>query len=275
MFDKMKKYIKGKNPYLLASYAVVFVSLLVIVFLVRADLPAEEEPNTAEVLVEVEESQETGADEELPEKTEAVIEVVTESTKETVAEESQEENNTEPEQPSEQEIKESFPKKDELPKKESFETVEETVVEEPKEPEENPEKPAEPDEPSQMETQPSKEPEVIPEEKTEPVPKDTPKEPEVPEEHEHSWIFESYYQKPTCSNGGLVNQICAHCGETQTTVGTPTGEHQFKVETPGDCCNVEVIICSECNHRKVREKDLDKHIDEEDGFCYGCGKKTE
>jgi hypothetical protein len=275
MFDKMKKYVKGKNPYLLASYAVVFVSLLVIVFLVRADLPAEEEPNTAEVLVEVEESQETGADEELPEKTEAVIEVVTESTKETVAEESQEENNAEPEQPSEQEIKESFPKKDELPKKESFETVEETVVEEPKEPEENPEKPAEPDEPSQMETQPSKEPEVIPEEKTEPVPKDTPKEPEVPEEHEHSWIFESYYQKPTCSNGGLVNQICAHCGETQTTVGTPTGEHQFKVETPGDCCNVEVIICSECNHREVREKDPDKHIDEEDGFCYGCGQKTE
>ena len=275
MFDKMKKYVKRKNPYLLASYAVVFVSLLVIVFLVRAGLSAEEEPNTAEVLVGVEESQETGADEELPEETETVIEVVTESTKETVAEESQEENNAEPEQPSEQEIKESFPKIDALPTKESFETVEETVVEEPKEPEENLEKPAEPDEPGQMETQPSKEPEVIPEEKTEPVPEDTTKEPEATEEHEHSWSFESYYQKPTCSNGGLVNQICAHCGETQTTVGTPTGEHLYKVETPGDCCSAEVVICCECNHREVREKDPDNHIDEEDGFCYGCGCKTE
>ena len=275
MFDKMKKYVKGKTPYLLASYAVVFVSILVIVFLVRADLPAEEDPNTADVLVEVEESQEIGVDEELPEETENVIEVVTESTKETVAEENQEENNAEPEQPSEQEIKESFPKKDALPTKESFETVEETVVEEPKEPEENPEKPAEPDEPGQMETRPSEESKVIPEEKTEPVPEDTPKEPEATEEHEHSWSFESYYQKPTCSNGGLVNQICAHCGETQTTVGTPTGEHLYKVETPGDCCSAEVVICSECNHREVREKDPDNHIDEEDGFCYGCGCKTE
>ena len=272
MFDKMKKYVKGKNPYFLASYAVVFVSLLVIVFLVRADLPAEEEPHTAEVLVEVEESQETGADEELPVETETVIEVVIESTKETVAEENQEENNAEPKQPSEQEIKESFPKKDELPTKESFETVEETVVEEP---EEKTEKSTELDEPGQMEKQPSEEPEVIPEEKTEPVPEDTPKEPEATEEHEHSWSFESYYQKPTCSNGGLVNQICALCGETQTTGGTPTGEHLYQVETPGDCCSAEVVICSECNYREVREKDPDNHIDEEDGFCYGCGQKTE
>lgn len=96
-----------------------------------------------------------------------------------------------------------------------------------------------------------------------------------PEVHQHSWIFESYYQKPTCSNGGLVNQICAHCGETQITGGIPTGEHVYEVETVGDCCSAEVVVCKECNFREVREKDPGNHIDLEDGFCYGCGHKTD
>lgn len=96
----------------------------------------------------------------------------------------------------------------------------------------------------------------------------------VAQSHEHSWIFESYYQVPTCSNGGLVNEVCTHCGETQTTAGSPTGEHQFIVETAGDCCSVEIVICSECNYREVREKNAVNHVDVEDGFCYGCGQKT-
>ena len=88
----------------------------------------------------------------------------------------------------------------------------------------------------------------------------------------HSWVFESFYQVPTCRNGGLENQICAHCGETQITGGTPTGEHVYKVETPGDCCSEKVVVCTECNHREVREKDMGNHMDVEDGFCYGCGE---
>ncbi len=88
----------------------------------------------------------------------------------------------------------------------------------------------------------------------------------------HSWIFESFYQEPTCSNGGLENQVCAHCGETQITGGTPTGKHEFKVETPGDCCSEEVVVCTVCNHREIKEKDTGNHIDVEDGFCYGCGE---
>lgn len=103
-------------------------------------------------------------------------------------------------------------------------------------------------------------------------------EPEVsaePEKHEHNWMFESYYQNPTCSNGGLVTEICVQCGETQITGGVPTGKHSFKVETRGDCCSEEVVACSECNFREVRDKDPKNHIDIEDGFCYGCGQKVE
>lgn len=88
----------------------------------------------------------------------------------------------------------------------------------------------------------------------------------------HSWVFESFYQEPTCSNGGLENQVCAHCGETQITGGTPTGKHEFKVETPGDCCSEEVVVCMVCNHREIKEKDMGNHMDVEDGFCYGCGE---
>lgn len=95
------------------------------------------------------------------------------------------------------------------------------------------------------------------------------------EEHEHSWVFEAYYQKPTCSNGGLVTEICAQCGETQITGGTPTGKHTYEVEIPGDCCSEQGVVCTECNYREMREKDSGNHIDVEDGFCYGCGQKVE
>ena len=143
---------------------------------------------------------------------------------------------------------------------------------------------------------PERKPEDEPEEASEPLPNENTTEPPVTnqeegipeteenpeaedvselEVHEHSWVFESFYQAPTCSNGGLVNQICAHCGETQITGGIPTGEHVYEVETAGDCCSGEVVVCKECNFREVREKDPNNHIDVEDGFCYGCGHKTE
>lgn len=132
----------------------------------------------------------------------------------------------------------------------------------------------------------AKEPEQVPETVPEPerIPQEEP-EPELPVEEDteipsskepevschHSWVFESFYQEPTCSNGGLENQVCAHCGETQVTGGTPTGEHSYCVEVPGDCCSEEVVVCTECNHREIREKDMGNHMDVEDGFCYGCG----
>lgn len=121
------------------------------------------------------------------------------------------------------------------------------------------------------------EPEHIPQEEPEPeLPAEEepeipfPKEPEV--SCRHSWVFESFYQKPTCSNGGLENQVCVHCGETQITGGTPTGEHVYRVETPGDCCSEEVVVCTECNYREIKEKNKANHIDVEDGVCYGCGE---
>ena len=122
-----------------------------------------------------------------------------------------------------------------------------------------------------QETVPVEETEELPEAEVIPELEEIPE----PEVHEHSWIFESFYQEPTCSNGGLVTQICSKCGETQITGGTPTGEHSYEVESEGDCCSAEVMVCTECNFREVREMDPDNHIDVEDGFCYGCGKKTE
>lgn len=119
------------------------------------------------------------------------------------------------------------------------------------------------------------EPEHIQESTTDEMPKMEPEVSAEVEKHEHNWMFESYYQNPTCSNGGLVTEICAQCGETQITGGIPTGKHSFKVETKGDCCSEEVVACSECNFREVRDKDPKNHIDIEDGFCYGCGQKVE
>lgn len=115
--------------------------------------------------------------------------------------------------------------------------------------------------------------ESIPETTPEPTPEATPA--VEPEECVHHWLFDSYFQEPTCSNGGLENQICARCGETRTVPGTPTGEHKFVVETQGDCTSAEVVRCEDCNSREVREKNLSNHIDVEDGICYGCGAKTE
>lgn len=131
-------------------------------------------------------------------------------------------------------------------------------------------------EPAEQESvpEPVPEQESIPQEEPEP----TVEEPEIPPYKEtdepcrHSWVFESFYQKPTCSNGGLENQVCVHCGETQITGGTPTGEHVYRVETPGDCCSEEVVVCTECNYREIKEKDKANHIDVEDGVCYGCGE---
>ena len=278
MFDKISRYFKGKNPYLLASFALVLISLLIMAALVKLPSPVEETvTETLEVTSpESDEVYSTESTEEVP-----VIESEETADVETKTGEEEEGPGVLETEGAGAESAESFEETKtpdpvpvpEIPgeSEENKEVKEETQVPTVPEPEE--EEDPEPDEGKQPESEENVEepPIAEPEVKTEETPQTPPQEPA----HEHSWTFDSYYQKPTCSNGGLVNQICVHCGETQTTVGTPTGEHLYQVETPGDCCSAEVVICSECNHREVREKDPDNHIDEEDGFCYGCGQKTE
>lgn len=274
--EKFKKYLKNVNPYLLASAAVVGVSALIIFFLVTGESPTQDK----ETLV-IEKS----VDCESEETEEPVLDQVTES--EALEESDEMSGETEESTVEEAVTVEQEPIKDKDVEQESLVVTVETeefsqeYPENEKQPEESQEpEPKKPEVEEQPEVRPEEseavpeEPDITPEE-----PDTTPEEseftPEEPEVHEHSWIFESYYQKPTCSNGGLVNEVCAHCGETQITGGTPTGEHFFEVETVGDCCSAEVAVCTECNYREVREKDPANHIDVEDGFCYGCGHSTE
>ena len=268
MFKKVKEYFKGKNPYLMASAAIVIVSMAVICLLLKDEMSAVQETDTVDVVSEVViEVQESETLEEVEQESEILFQAPdseTESVMETQAEPIESVQSTpEPQITSEPE-KTTLPEITPAPESEplaeqeemiSSEVIPDTQPEEevPKEPEKTPE------------------PEVIPESEETPVPEVLP-ESEAP--HEHSWMFESVFQEPTCSNGGLENQVCAHCGETRTVGGTPTGEHDYVVENVGDCCSEEIVRCSECNTRDVREKDMRNHIDVEDGICYGCGQKV-
>lgn len=277
---KIKEYLKSKNPYLLASAAIVIVSVGIIIALLQ-EKPAEESDSdvTSVAQENVSESQESGQqDTEASEESWGIDDVETES-----KEKEETENVT----------VETAERGAETASESSRELQQAPAAEESCEPVKEPDGEAKTGE--ELETTPEITPEKRPEEESQeipetdtgevvvPEPEETPKPSEVPgpleipepEEHQHSWIFESYYQEPTCSNGGLVTQICAHCGETQITGGIPTGEHAYEVETKGDCCSAEVVVCTECNYREVREKDPAKHIDVEAGFCYGCGHKTE
>lgn len=272
MKNRIKTYLKGKNPYLLASAAVVILSVLAIFLILQEDGPTESA-----------ECEEPLADAEyLQEETVAFVETQEEITAETAplleSEVPEEETRKEEETPAKME--ESGEEADEGAEtskgSEANAALESTPK--PEETAEAVEAPEEPD-PDQVEDVPEEaeqdepESEKVPVSAPEEVPEEAPQETNVPKVHEHSWVFESVYQKPTCSNGGLVNQICAHCGETQVTSGTPTGEHTFEVEVAGDCCSEEVVKCAECNFREVREKNPEDHIDAEDGFCYGCGQE--
>lgn len=270
---KIREYLKVKNPYMLASAAVVILSIgLIGAFL--WDVPLTED---GEISASAESSMEGSVETQESEmQTEEVWE--TEEIKEVFAEAQQTEETVfeNPMEPAE----ESIPVSEEIrgsasateESQEEIESMEVSTEPESEEmPEEVPDLIPEKEFDEDQETVPVEETEELPEEEVIPEPEEIPE----PEVHEHSWIFESFYQEPTCSNGGLVTQICAKCGETQITGGTPTGEHSYEVESEGDCCSAEVVVCTECNFREVREKDPDNHIDVEDGFCYGCGQKTE
>jgi len=271
MKNKIIAYFKGKNPYMIASCAVMIITVgIIFVLLQGADTaPAEEldESLNTEQIIIVEESIEAFIESEEQSDIEVLpdLETVESKVKESETVESDEVEN------------ESVVSESDLPKEDFEEEIAESKAE------------SIPTKTPEVETESSNQEETIPEpeeqepEKTEedtPIQQEPVLQPEeestpVEEVHVHSWIFESYYQEPTCSNGGLITEICAHCGETQITGGTPTGMHEFKVETYGDCCSAEVVVCAICNYREVREKDLKNHIDVEDGFCYGCGCKIE
>lgn len=297
MSKKIKEYFKGKNPYLLASAAIVIVSVCIISMILKDEVSTTKEndmvsstkQSTEESIADTESVKESLE----AESSEATGELQESETIETSVEEGEEATKVVESEPVN--IAETQSKPDEsvqstpVPEKKPVQEIESTqenrtepevTVTPEADPDPKPEPPATPE----PEVVPSEEP-FVPEEipvpqptpapEVTPAPEITPSPEETPVIHEHSWIFDSWYQEPTCSNGGLVNEICAHCGETQVTGGTPTGKHSYTVESTGDCCSEEVVVCTECNHRQVGEKNPNNHIDVEDGFCYGCGKKTD
>ena len=293
MSKKIKEYFQGKNPYLLASAAIVIVSIFIISMILKDEVSTEKENDVASRTQQS--TEESIADtESVQESFEAESSEVAEEVQESVTiepsvQEDEEVTNilkSEPVNIAETQSKpvesvQSTTVPEKKPVQEITSTQEDTTVPEVTvTPDPQPEPPVTPkpeviptEEPSVPEEIPVPQPSPAPE--VTPSPEITPSPEETPVIHEHSWIFDSWYQEPTCSNGGLVNEICAHCGETQVTGGTPTGKHSYTVESTGDCCSEEVVVCTECNHRQVGEKNPDNHIDVEDGFCYGCGKKTD
>ena len=288
MVKKIKAYIKGCNPYLVASAAIVILAVVSICLILKDEISAEQETDmvSVETVVQndVEESDAGIALEESGVKEQEEHEDLAESsiTEESSISEDLEQTDIEITEP---EVV-AIPKEEKGPEEvvtPALELVPEKSTEEsqiPAEEENVPEEEqiadseSEPTPEATLEPVPTPTPESEPAPAPIPTPEPTPIETPESDTHQHSWIFESFYQEPTCSNGGLVTEICAHCGETQVTSGTPTGEHHYEVETVGDCCSAEVVVCTECNYREVREKDPANHIDVEDGICYGCGVKT-
>lgn len=291
MVKKIKTYLKGCNPYLAASAAIVIMSVVIICLILKGETSAEQETDMVSVETVVQnEEEESGAgmaweetdvkeQETITEPEDLAESSITEESSMSEALEAEDAKVTEQEPTTtpEPEIIKEPEKEAEIVVTPAPEPIPEESAEESQTPAEEENTPGEENVPApKPEEIPESVPEVTPEIEPTPTPEPEPAPAETPEPdtHEHSWIFESFYQEPTCSNGGLVTEICAHCGETQVTGGTPTGEHHYEVETVGDCCSAEVVVRTECNYREVREKDPANHIDVEDGFCYGCGVKT-
>lgn len=278
--EKWKKILLGDYPHRRITAVLLLLSVVMMCLVIRNDVSepkethvvtdrsetvesvAERVPETeTDYLTDVEETEESSVEEEMEEYL---------TSEETIPKEAEEVHGSEEQMWESISVQEVITKTDSsvAPQEESSELPQENTTTDRTPKPENVKTP----EPI-PEVTPAPEPSSIPEETL--TPESTPEPDNTPIPHEHSWSFQDWYQEPTCSNGGLVMEICVHCGETQITGGTPTGEHVFQVETPGDCVSEEVVVCIQCNYREVREKDLSNHIDVEDGFCYGCGKKTE
>ncbi len=253
----IKEFLKRTNPYMVGSIVIVVFTICLIVWLICDGTKGEDIP-LQDTIVKVE----TNETEQKEEKEVIFVRETESQVMETVA-------STESIAETTEETKEVMVllSKEEgaVPKSEPpRQAVSELVGPEPEST--NPSG----SEPEQEEPEPPAEVKPEPEEPEIPEPTPTP---EPPKECNHNFIFDSYYQEPTCSSGGLENQVCMHCGMSQTTPGTPTGEHHFVTETEGDCCSEEVVICKDCNYRETWSKNSGNHIDVEDGFCYGCGTK--
>jgi len=296
MFKKVKEYFKGKNPFLMASAAIVIVSVAIICLLLKNEFSAGMvlEPVSEDSQVSVEETivnneKKLGSEEGESSETDTIMQEtvmselsVLESVE--ISRESETASNVEIETEREETVsldQESTPESEITFTPETLSEPEENVILEAvpdRQPEDIVLQEPEPESADETVAEAESQPEVMPQPEEKPLPEVIPEPEEIPEPeapHEHSWIFESCYQEPTCSNGGLENQICAHCGETRIVGGTPTGEHDYVVETEGDCCSEEIVRCSVCNNREIREKNIANHIDVEDGSCYSCGQKIE
>ena len=265
--QKIKKLLLGNNPYQRLAALIMLASVIIICLILKPDESVEQETDI--VVRNDQESVEESLMNEMP------LDVVLISDTDTV----QEEELSRVEFPEVQQSESSMPEITPTPEPEVTPTPEPEVTPTP-EPKVTPTPEPKVTPTPEPEATPTPEPEATstPEPNVTPTPEPeatpTPVPEVTPTPHEHSWIFESWYQEPTCSNGGLVIEICGTCGETQVTGGTPTGLHSYTVETPGDCCSEEVVVCLECNHRQKGDKNPENHIDVEDRFCYGCGKET-
>ena len=276
--QKWKKILLGDYPHRRITAVLLLLSVVMMCLVIRNDGPDPKETDVVtdntETVDSVNESESesvgdefTDMEETEPSLMEGEIEESLTS-EETIAKEAEEVHGSEEQIPESISVQEVIAESSVAPEEESLELPQKPIASERTLEPENVETPE-----VVPEVTPAPEPTPVPEEP--PSQESTPEPDKTPVSHEHSWSFQDWYQEPTCSNGGLVMEICAHCGETQITGGTPTGEHSFIVETPGDCVSEEVVVCTLCNYREVRAKNLSNHIDVEDGFCYGCGKKTE
>lgn len=276
--QKWKKILLGDYPHRRITAVLLLLSVVMMCLVIRNDVPEPKETDVVtdntETVDSVNESESesvgdefTDTEETEPSLMEGEIEESLTS-EETIAKEAEEVHASEEQMPESISVQEVIAESSVAPEEESLELPQKPTASDRTPEPENVETPE-----LILEVTPAPEPTPVPEEP--PSQESTPEPDKTPVSHEHSWSFQDWYQEPTCSNGGLVMEICVHCGETQITGGTPTGEHSYQVETPGDCLSEEVVVCTVCNYREVKEKNLSNHIDVEDGFCYGCGKKTE
>ena len=278
--QKWKKILLGNYPHRRITAVLLLLSVVMMCLVIRNDVPDPKETDVvtdnSETVESVNESESETVGDELTNMEETEPSSIEGEMEESITAEENISKESEEVHASEEQMPESISVQEVITKTDSSVAPQEESSEPPQENTKTDRTP----EPESMEATelipevtPAPEPIPVPEET--PMPESTPEPDKTPVPHEHSWSFQDWYQEPTCSNGGLVMEICVHCGETQITGGIPTGEHSYEVETSGDCLSEEVVVCTVCNYREVREKNLSNHIDVEDGFCYGCGKKTE
>lgn len=139
-----------------------------------------------------------------------------------------------------------------------------------------------------QETTPERAPEVIPEPEPEPTPEPTleptPESTPEPTECEHNYEYESTFTmgRPTCAYEYWDNYKCQKCGDRESIVVPPTGQHNYVIEEEsGEALCAEsrwvMYVCTYCLDRYSEDiYDPNNHVEgggyyDEFGNCYGCG----